>query len=144
MTTPEESKRQAALIEIGKLIEQIFDGQEKPMSAFPESEPPKGLPLGLALGLAGIPMPPQPREPKPHLSTGLSEQDYRQLKGALDGRAASIGYPLGMADEAVVEFANRYGLVSKFKAPPSTPANPPAPKPKFKKPRHPNARKGRR
>lgn len=133
------------LEELLKLADDLREACKSTKSAFPEAEPPKGLPMGIALGLAGanIPMPPQHREPKPHLSTALSEQDYRQLKGALDGSAHMQGYPLGMADEAVVEFANRFGLASKFKTTPSTPATPPAPKVKFKKPRHPNARKRR-
>ncbi|WP_034340291.1 hypothetical protein [Deinococcus misasensis] len=133
------------LEELLKLADDLREACKSTKSTFPESEPPKGLPMGIALGLAGvnIPMPPQHREPKPHLSTALSEQDYAQLKGALDGGAASLGYPLGVSDELVQQLANRHGMASKFKTTPSTPANPPAPKPKFKKPRHPNARKRR-
>lgn len=82
---------------------------------------------------------------KPHLHTHLSEQDYARLKSALEASSSRFSvYPLGMSDREVIEFANRFDLASKPQKRPSTPANPPAPKPKFKKPRHPNARKGRR
>lgn len=133
------------LEELLKLADDLQGSQKLILVAFPDHATSKSLPMQIALGLAGanIPMPPQHREPKPHLSTALSEQDYAQLKGALDGGAASLGYPLGVSDELVQQLANRHGMASKFKTTPSTPANPPAPKPKFKKPRHPNARKRR-